>query len=340
MAGLFEYDLAATDLSIHELGDTLIRTINVDIPFTKMVKKGKTQTNVIAQWPAHFPKAQTDIARKEGEDKTDGFGKNVPETLYSLVQLNRSEGWMLTDKAKRTNVSYAKTEAERIAGQKLSDSEAFLLARERVFLSAQQPALASVAADGKDRTTGMFSWLNPTQPAGVFGVPAKCRLTADQWYTAAIAALTETGFRNMMRATSKRIKTNNKKWLGLVGVDLGNVLNSFASNTTINAALQVNRDQKVRSYENIVTAFMFPEGSVDIMTHYNLACDPLTGADTEYTHRSGAFIDPDMWRLAPFQPVEDKEGIDLGAGPRGWWESAEVLQCLQPMTQFAVYANA
>jgi hypothetical protein len=340
MAGLFEYDLAATDLSQHELGDSLIRTINVDIPFSKMVKKGKTQTNVIAQWPAHFPKAQTDIARKEGEDKTDGFGKNTPETLYSLVQSNRSEGWMLTDKAKRTNVSYAKSESERIAQQKLSDSEAFLLARERLFLSAQQPVLASAAADGKDRTTGLFSWLNPTQPANVFAVPVKCRLTADQWFTAALSTLTETAFRNMMRATSKRIKANNKKWLGLCGVDLANVLNSFASNATINATLANNRDMADKTFRNVVTAFVFPEGSVDIMTHYNLLCDQTTGADTAYTHNSGAFIDPEMWRVSPFQPIEDKDGLDLGGGPRGWWESAEVLQCLQPMTQFAVYANA
>lgn len=340
MAGLFEYDIAATDLSVHELGDTLIKTINVDTPFLKMVKKGKTQTNVIAQWPAHFPKAPKDLARKEGEDKTDGFGKNVPETLYSLVQLNRSEGWMLTDKAQRTNVSYAKTEAARIAGQKLDDFEAFMLGRERVALSAQQPVLASAAADGKDRMGGLFNFLNPTQAGNVFDVPVKCRLSANQWFTAALSTLTETTFRALMATTAKRLKTNNNKWMGLVGLDLGNVLNAMANATAVNAALTANRDMKDRTYENIVTSFKFPEGSVDIMTHYNLLCDPLTGADTDYTHRSGAFIHPDMWRLAPFQAVEDKEGLDQGGGPRGWWENGEVLQALQPMCEFAIYANA
>lgn len=339
MAGLFEADIVATDLQLHEQGDALIRSVKVDTPFTKMVKKGKTQMNKLASWGAYFPSDGGDIGRKEGEDKLDGFGSNVPVTLRSVVQLNRSQGWMLTDLAKRTSAAYARSEAQRIAQQKASDGEAFLQMREKVMLSAQTPILADDAGDGKNRTTGAFTWLNPTQPGTLFDVPAKCRLLASQWHSSTLAALTETVFRDMMAATAERID-GTSKWTGIVGLALARQMSSWAGLVTTVTGLSAGRNLADETLKNVVTSFKWPEGQVDILTSFRLLCSTTTGAKTAYSSRSGMFIDPEMWRLAAMQPIEDKDGLDQGGGPRGWWEDMFVLQCLQPMNQFAVYVNS
>jgi len=338
MAGLFESDIVATDLQLHEQGDALIKVVNVDTPFTKMVKKGKTQVNKLAAWGAYFPSEGGDVARAEGEDKTDGFGSNKPVTLKSVVQLNRSQGWMITDLAKRTGTAHAKSEAQRIAEQKLADGESFLQMRERIMLSAQTPILADDAADGKYRTTGGFTWLNPTQPGTLFDVPATCRLTAAQFHSSTLAALTETAFRNLMAATAERINTT-AKWTGLVGLTLARQMSAWAGLVAVTTGLRAVRDMESETLKNVVTSFKWPEGQVDIQTHFRLACDPLTGLKTDYSPRSGLFIDPEMWRVAHMQPIEHKDGLDQGGGPRGWWEDMFVLQCLQPMGQFAVYVD-
>ena len=338
MAGLYEADIVATDLQLHEQGDALIKVVNVDTPFTRMVKKGKTQVNKLAAWGAYFPNEGGDIGRKEGEDKTDGFGSNKPVTLRSVVQLNRSPGWLITDLAQRTGTAYAKTEAQRIAEQKAADGESFLQMRERLMLSAQTPILADDAGDSKHRTTGMFTWLNPTQPGTLFDVPTACKLTSAQFHSTTVALLTETAFRNLMAATAERIN-GTTKWTGLVGLTLARHMSAWAGLVDTVTGLNTNRNMQDETLKNVVTSFKWPEGQVDIQTHFRLACNPLTGAKTAYSPRSGAFINPEMWRVAHMQPIEHKDGLDQGGGPRGWWEDMFVLQCLQPMGQFAVYVN-
>lgn len=335
MPGLFEADIVATDLQLHEQGDALIRAVKVDTPFTRMVKKGKTQVNKLASWGAYFPSDGADIARREGDDKTDGFGSNVPVTLKSVVQLNRSPGWMLTDLAKRTGAAFAKSEAQRIAQQKLADAELFLQMREKVMLSAQAAVLADTAADGKNRTTGAFKWLDPTQ-AGDFAVPVKCRTLATQWLT---STPDETAFRNAMAATAERIN-GTSKWTGLVGLSLARTMNAWAGLVSPVTGLQAVRNLGDETLKNVVTSFKWVEGQIDLLVHYRLLCDTLTGAATAYSSKSGLFIDPEMWRVAAMQPIEDKDGVDQGGGPRGWYEDMFVLQCLQPINQFAVYVSA
>lgn len=339
MAGLFEYDLEATSLTQHVLGDALIKTTSEDVPFQRALKKGKTQTNKIAAWGAYFPNTQGDIAREEGEDKTDGFQSNKPTPMFSIVQLNRSAGWKISDLAGMTWAAYAKTFAEKVAQQKAADGDSFLVARERVFLSAQQPSLADGSDDNKFRMAGLWSFLNPSQPDNAFAVPANCRLNDTQWNTAALSGMTETILRNQMAATGKRLRRRGMKWLALCGPDAARQLETFASITTVNSALNVNRDLKDKLYQNMVSTLRWSEGEVDIMATYDMLLDPLTGAASAYSDKSAAFIEMDMLRLAPMQAVTHKEGLDLGGGPRGWWEDGCVLQHLNPITSFAWYKN-
>lgn len=339
MAGLFEYDLEATSLTQHELGDTLIKTSDMGVPFTRALRKGKTQTNKIAAWPAHFPRTQGDIARQEGQDKTDGFGSNTPTPLFSIVQLNRSEGWKITDLAGMTWAAYAKTHALKVAQQKADDGDSFLVARERVLLSAQQPSLADGTDDNKLRMAGLWSLINPTQPDNAFAIPANCRLNETQWNTAALAGMTETILQNQMTATGKRLRRRGMKWLALCGPDAARKLESFASTTTVASALNVNRNVQDETYKNIVSTLRWSEGQIDIMCTYDMLLDPLTGAASAYSDKSCAFIEMDMLRLAPMEAVTHREGPDLGGGPRGWWQDGCVLQHLNPMTSFAWYKN-
>jgi hypothetical protein len=337
MAGLFERDIAATELQLHQQGDTLIKCVKEEVPFSKMVKKGPGQTNILSVWGAYFPSDGADIARAEGEDKTDGFASNVPIPLKGVVQFNRSPGWKVTDVAGMSAASYAKTLPAKIAQQKMADGDAFMQMREKLFLSAQTPLLAGDATDGKCRTAGVFKLLNPTQ-TGDLAVPVKCRTLSTQWWAAALSGLTETEFRNMMAVSADRIN-GTSKWVGLVGLSLARHMNSWAGLVSTTTGLNANRDLSDETLKNVVTSFVWPEGRVDIQTHFRLLCDMTTGAKTAYSPYSGCFLDMEMWRVAAMQAVVHKDGLNLGGGERGWWESAEVLQGLNPMNQFAVYAN-
>ena len=332
MAGLFEYDLDQTDLVAHDVGDALIRVVDVSTPFTRMVRKGKQLKTVEASWGAYFPNETGDAGRQEGEDKTN-FSANKPVTLRSVAQPCRSTGWMVTDIAQYVETGYAKSAAQHIAQQKASDGEGYLLKREKVMLSAQHAVYAGDAQDNISRTTGVFGWLNPTQPDDMWAVPQACRLGAEQWMT---QVPTLKAFRDAMLAAGERAAKIGK-WTGLVGPKLASAMNDWVlDGTTVSDVLKSIVDEKLKAS---VSTFQFAEGIVDFIIHFRLLANQ-DGESTANSAYSGAFLQPDLWRVRHMEPITDKDGTDEGGGPRGWWQDIFMLQCLNPLGQFAVYAEA
>ena len=88
-----------------------------------------------------------------------------------------------------------------------------------------------------------------------------------------------------------------------------------------------------------ISTFQFAEGLVDFIIHFHLLANQ-NGESTVRSAYSGAFLQPDLWRVRHMEPITDKDGTDEGGGPRGWWQDIFMLQCLNPLGQFAVYAEA
>ena len=333
MAGLFEHDILETDMAPHEMGDSLIKVIDTDLPLTRMFGKGRQQRNKLAVWGAYFPNEEGDIARREGEDKTEGWQSNIPVTLRSMVQLNRSQGWMVTDLAAKTMATWAKTEHDRVNQQRLADFETFTLMREAIMAGGQFAEEAGAKNGNKNRTTGMFGWLNPNQPKdSLFAVPPECRLSASEWL-AKLPTLAE--FRALMLAAGIRMSRIGK-WTGVVGPKLASHMNDWViDNTKLNDVTKTIVNEKLKLS---VSAYQFAEGLVEFFPHFRMLRS-VNGKDTPQSQFSGAFIRPEMWRTAFMQAIEHKPGVDGGGGVRGFWEDMFVLQCLNPLGQFAIYSD-
>jgi hypothetical protein len=334
MAGLFENDIKSTDLQLHEQGDALISAVDASIPFTRSLRKGKTQTSSLAAWGAYFPNEKGRLATEEGKDKAT-FDHNKPVTLRSMCQINTSPGWQISDLALATGAAYAKTEKERRGQQKLGDFTDFVLLLEKCLLSNQKAA--DGGSEGADRhlLKGAFDWLNPSQDAkSTFAVPAKCRPSAEQWMTQVPDMAT---FRRAMSAAGTKMAKAGK-WTGFVGPSLASAMNDWVTaGSSLSATVKIELDKKMNF---AVSTYQFSEGIVEWGTHFRLAADPATGELTDKSAWSGIFLLPELWRIAYMMATTPIECLDQGGGPRGFWKNICTLQCLNPMGQFAVWASA
>ena len=164
---------------------------------------------------------------------------------------------------------------------------------------------------------GMFSWQQVAAQTDL-PVPVAWRAPTASVYTSTLALLTETAFGDLMESqfTARQSKAD---LLGICGIKLKRRLSSFGSYMDdVTNTLQVRtvtRAQDNKTLINVVEHLTLDSGDVDLMVSSWLARD-IKGATTDYSSRSGLFVDTNLLALAYTRLPRIRDLEDRGGGPR------------------------
>lgn len=264
-------------------------------PYTSMIEKRSRASQVLHTWQVKGYPVTGHRGVVDGRDATS-FDSNP----RSEVQCRGQKTWRkpgvsdFADEAEIVNLNGGEM-AEQIADSMVTVKRQI----EKRCLSNED----TQADDGQDKaneTRGIFVW---TQSAaqGNLPVPAGFRTPAAQIWVKPLAQVLEDPFLALFRSSYKQRK-GPFKLQGFVGVDLKAQLTSFskyvdnvANKTPVR---QFKQDADTKAMVITMDKLVLDTGEVDLHLSSFLYTDPNTGADTNFTHSSGVFVDENMCGLA------------------------------------------
>jgi hypothetical protein len=208
---------------------------------------------------------------------------------------------------------------------------------EQQFLSADDCSAES--GETPFTTRGMFSWTSPdaqsTKP-----LDSTLRPASATRHAAALSGLTEDAFIALLAAAYAE-KNAPLDLDGYVGATLKDVLDKF---TVLGAAGDVPKvaynvmgaDEYVRKVEFLTTSY----GDVRLHLSAYLARTTSSGAATNYTTRSGVFIDLSQWNVGWISKPANTNLAADGSGKKGFIDAIAGLRCLIAQGQASVYASS
>lgn len=337
MGALYEGDLV---LKKPDYQAAVLNVVNLKAPFMLLLPEGPTVKQMIGQWPVVGYGTHEDPTAAEGVDKTSGFGSYVPDLLTGVAQIFASAGWKVTDLASLID-SWQSARAG-LGFQQAKDAENLVLSMEKLLLASRECQVASGAA--KYQTRAVWNWLLNTAQA-VYPVPEALRPTSAQRFTGTLAAYTESAFKAQVKAAFEQVD-QDVDLVGFVGIALKTQMSSFGDKIPVTASTEAVRrqlaskitDERVKSK---VDFFEYDGGSVKTIAMPRLLCDLAAGgAKTDYTTRSGVFLDMDKWNMQWLQRMKPLPLTDEGGGPRGYHKAIGRLCCKTPQGQFSAYISA
>jgi len=192
-------------------------------------------------------------------------------------------------------------------------------------------------------TRGVFKWLLNTAQA-VYPVDSAYRTPAACRHTSAISGLTEAAFQTMVNAAFAD-RRGPVDLTGIVGTALKNIFDAWsvkadagASFATFPVRTWASKSED-RTVTNCVDVLRFSGGTIKLMQSTFLRLD-TAGAASNYTTRSGVFIDPAMWSLAYAEKPTNVDLTDDGGGPRGYAHATVGLKGLNPLGQLVVESSS
>ena len=234
-----------------------------------------------------------------------------------------------------------------VGWQRLRASKRFNRSIERALLSNME-AVSGDNTTTPDRTRGAIMWLSDTAQSvtgALLPVPASHRPAAN--YAGTLAAFDETALVEKIRLASEQMQDSIdlQAFLGSkLKTNLDNMSVYVPEKSGNVAARRINWDGKAgMAITRAVSVFQTGAGVVTAHVTYDLYRDPLTGLQTDYSSRSGIFIEPDLWELraAPAgKPGLFKELEDKGGGARGFIRACLMLVCRTPKGQFRALISA
>jgi len=340
VAGLYDVD---KKLPMPGYMKAVLDAVSEEAAFLYLLGHGPAVANKLAEWAVQLPKRRGDPTGTEGTDKTSGFTARTPEVLRGYAQRVESEGWMITDLAglTDTNTGTGKTEAAR---QQAMDGKAGMLAVQDMLLSNQDTATSADASDGKDRSRGVFSWLDSVAQS-VLPVPAGCRPTTAQNYTSTLALFTEDAFISALQAAGEQME-RDVDLVGYVGSALAQHMADWDFKVPVTAASEQATRQVVSKQDDKriirkVQFFDYHGSTVKTIMQRRMLCDIANAnAKTAYTTRSGVFVDMSQWKLDWLEPWKHMPLLDQGGGPRGFHKGWVRLVCKNPMGQIRAYIGS
>ncbi|MDH3834856.1 MAG: DUF5309 domain-containing protein [Nitrosopumilus sp.] len=194
--------------------------------------------------------------------------------------------------------------------------------------------------DTPNRTRGAFHWMQTTAQS-LFPVPASFRPAANVRYTGALGSLTEDAFRQRLdRAYDQRRGECNL--MGFVGTELKKVFDYFTVRVDAGSS---NETYPVRTFTAsqdskkvlaCVDILEFSTGKVSLHLSSYLQRTPTTGGVTDFSTRSGLFLDMSMWSLAYQDAPALYDLENQGGGPRGYADCIMGLKSYNPLGQVVV----
>jgi len=334
MPGMYESD---QPMKIAELGDSIYIAESEKTPFSRLLKRGGQPNQMLSEWPVQNYPRRGFAGTVDGTDKAE-FDHTTRQKMEGYGMWLMSPGWMV---AKLANLTKA-AGVGRTEKAKQAKDDALLLAHqhERQLLSAvDTQAEAKPAAAYRSR--GAFSWLS-SDAQGVKPVPDGYRPASACRYTGALGSFAPSHLEAMLEAaaTAKRAPVD---LTAFVGIKLKTRMSSWVQRQATvadhEATLSYNLNAKEKKLLQVVDFFEFDAGNVKTIPSWYLRTDETTGEDTDYTPRSGLFLDLAMWELCFFQKPASYIEPPKSGGPRGYHDVVYILKCMNPLGQCAVETN-
>lgn len=331
MAAIFETDLLMKPV---DQGDAIIRAYESKAHFLAMLAKRKKLTQVYAEWTVDAQGNAYETGTAEGVDATDTPEFGLPKLVRARAQIFRSKRWQVTRTAQAVEQADV---ADEVVRQKEKCQENYMESIERALLSYQE-----AVATGTRKTRGAMRWLQ-SGAQGVDEVHADIRPTAAMVHTGTLAALNQAAFKAMIGAARNQLR-KRPVLVGKVGWKLKQHMSAWAAispvETTENALKRYSMNAAEKRLLDMVDFFEFDTGAVRVMISDYLACDITTWAETNFTPRSGIFIDPKYWGMRWLRPIQHFDQDDDGGGRRGYYEGEGMLVCDTPQGQLTVYTES
>jgi hypothetical protein len=314
---------------------------NAEVASTPMFSALRKNSEMIQETHTVYMKK---YKRKGHRGKVDGkdvddFGTNGRSPAIALAQ-TFNDG---TGVSRRANKAKIVKDPDASGGNEMASQIADSILCVKMMMECRVGSNEECRVDdGKvgSETRGIMRWGSPTAQT-LHPVPEAYRPPADCYYTGTLAALTESKFISMCQASFQQRK-GAKDMRGYVAIKLKQQFNNWqkyvenvTGMTVIGMYDQGSSSQKV--LQRMVDILNMDTGRIDLMITANLCTDVDTGEDTDYTLRSGVFIDPSRYSWGYSDAPQWNPLTDGGGGPRGFTEAEGALICDNPTGQMTVY---
>jgi len=321
-----------------ELGDTIYNIESEKTPVMRMLPTGKRPNQMLSEWPAQVYPKRGYKGTVEGTD-ISSFNSTGREKMQNYAMWLRTEGWRV---GKLANLTVAAGVQRNERGKQAAD-DALILAQmgERQILSLMDLQTDNGTTNAY-QSRAMFVFLQ-TAAQSLLPVPADLRPASGANYTGTLANFTPAQLEAMLEISSIAKKAPVDLFAP-VGIALKSQMSSWtqrsddeANKTAIEATNMNANDKKLI---HVVNTFEFDSGMVKTVPSYFLITDNDTGEDTDYTKRSGLFIDLSMWEKRWLQAPTGFKQPEQSGGPRGYHDQVMVLVCKNPLGQNSAQISA
>jgi len=327
-------------LRVAELGDVIYKVQPENTPFIRLLPRGPAPEQMLATWPIEGnPRAGFD-GTPDGFDIQE-FNSTNRDKMESYGMWMMTDGWMATRLANLTSTAGVARKKEE-ARQRARDALKLALMGEAQVLS-DMDAQKEVPSENKVyRSRGAFSWMSATEQS-VLPVPAAYRPPSASVYTGALASRESTGFEDMLQASALLVE-DRLDLMGFVGLRLKRQMSLWASRVVgVQSGEQFldarNMSQSDKKLVRVIDFFEFEAGTVKTALSYNLLRDATTGAVTDYSSRSGLFLNLKKWELRFLDPPAGYKMPHGSGGGRGYHDQVHMLCCKLPLGQVVVKTN-
>jgi hypothetical protein len=327
-------------LKVADVGDTIFIAQSEKVPFSRLLKRGKKPSQMLSQWPVQVYPDRAFAGTLDGTDIAS-FEHTNREQIEAYGMWMRTAGWMVSRLANLTQTHGVKGKK----ASKQAEDDGLILAQmiEKQLLSADDTQ-AEAAPSTPYRSRGAFSWLANTAQS-VLPVPVNYRPASACIYSSAIASFLPSSMEAMLEAAATA-KKGPVDLTGYVGIKLKAQMATWAQRDPdaeadeASALVQYNIDVKEKRLIQVVDFFEFEAGKVRTFPSWYLYCTNTTGAVSDYSTRSGIFVDMSMWELCFLdEPAAYLEPPKSG-GPRGYHDAIYILRCKNPLGQCMVETSS
>lgn len=340
MPGLFEGAFGDNDraVPILEHDERLFQVEAHKNPLTAMIgQDSEMATNALQDWEIEKEGVIPLAGVMDGEDVTS-FNSQSLDSLESYVAHLR-EPWMVTKIGGMTKSAAVK---DQVTYQRKKALERLKRKIERVLGSGIEMARGNKTTPYMTR--GAFAWMVASlQTLTGKTVPTDYMPPTAAVHTGTLTALDADAFEAMLTAASNQ-KLDSLSLFGVAGLGLKSHMSAWTQKVDYDATpnqqlVSYNASVMDKRFVKMVNTFEFDAGIVEVMLNQNL-CYDAAGAATDYTTRSGLFLDLEVWKKRYMQQVKEFELTDGGGGRRGYADAILMLKCGCPAGQVAVYSSS
>jgi hypothetical protein len=311
-------------------------------PYTSMARKVKKLGGAEVSWLAMKYPVVGHSGVLDNKPATE-FNSQAPEQLKTIAQ----KIWWnpaISDFADLTEVHGPQQEWARQIKTAMVTSKRIIEKRLLSNSECKRQTSSGAASNSPNETRGVFQWYSENGGSlSGYTVPADFRTPAASRFSGALSGLTEKAFLSRCRNAYKQ--RNGPHHLdGFVGIDLKAIFTDFA-NYVENLAGKTptrlfNQEMSSKELVNTVDRLVLDSGTIDLHPTSFLYTDANSGAATDYTHRSGVFMDMDLTGVGFTRAPRLKELPDDGSGKRAICDAIFYHLQENPLGGIAVESNA